>query len=72
MASFAQLRSLGCWCISTVTVLPALTAHLEAAADVPELHARSSEVTLVMGELFPGTRAQVVPFESVSTLLDRL
>lgn len=72
MASLAHDRSPGCWCISTVTVAPAATAHLPAAGDVPALQAMSAEVTLVTGELLRGRRAQDEPFAGVSSAQSQL
>lgn len=57
---------LGCWCISTVTVEPAFTAHFAAALEEPALQAMSVERTFVTGELLAGNRAHWAPFTEVS------
>ena len=49
------------WCISTVTVPPALTAHLPGAADGLALQTTSLLLTLVTGELDLGRRTQEPP-----------
>ena len=49
------------WCISTVTVPPALTGHLPEARPGWAPQANSWPPTLVTGELEPGTRAHEDP-----------
>lgn len=49
------------WCISTVTVPPALTGHFPLTPLVPALHTTSRLPTLVTGELEVGRRLQVEP-----------
>lgn len=49
------------WCISMVTVPPAVTAQVVLAGLVPELQAKSLPVTSVTGELLPGKRTQSPP-----------
>jgi hypothetical protein len=58
--SMAYAKQLTCghtWCISTVTVEPALTGQFPAAREAPALQRTSFEATLVTGELEPGLLA---------------
>jgi len=50
-----------CWCISTATVSPALTAHLPATAPRFTLHLMLLAVTSVRGPLDWGMRTHVSP-----------
>lgn len=63
---------LGCWCISTVTVEPAFTAHFAAALEEPALQAMSVERTFVTGELLAGSLAHWAPFTEVSLGICRI
>jgi hypothetical protein len=64
MASLAQERSLGCWCISTVTMSPAEMEQVDSAGEGEALQRMSLEETSCTGELDRGRRAQVVPWSS--------